>query len=551
VWSHAVRLDERPGTTVPIGRPIPNSVGVVLGGADQLVPVGVPGELVLGGAGIAAGYLGRPELTERSFVHLPHLGDSDRRWYRTGDLVRWTPGGDLEFLGRTDGQVKIRGHRVELGDVDAALADHDSVRGAATIVVSTDGAGRQRLIACYESNDPVDESAWRSALADRLPDYMLPSALVRLESMPQTATGKIDRRALERLAVEREDTGPVRSRGPADDLERTLITIWSGVLGRDGIGVHDDFFDLGGNSLDAMRLFARIEQTTGREMLLSTLFEAPTIAEFAVLVQQDPLAPENPSLVPIKASGFKRPFYYVAPYEVSVLELGKIGRHFDRDRPFLGLQPLGLQADEPVHTTIEEMAEHYVDAIKSHQPQGPYLIGGHCDGAWVAHEMAIRLVERGETVSQVAMTDVPPAERSMPVEHRTRRFVDRLRYYAADGRLFHAIRWQVKLRLDKLVLLRFGSAASRRVRAVRLAHEAAFDRYEFRHDHRAPIHLIRSSELAVLMDQIEWYDDLGDDEHELVVTDIASTHARLLREPETVELARVLGEGLDAVDASA
>ncbi len=512
------------------------------------MPVGVPGELVIGGNGVAEGYLGRPDLTSPHFVQLEAYSDIAPRWYRTGDLVQWNAAGEVEFVGRIDHQIKVRGYRVELPEIDVAILDSTGASAAATVVIGEPDGVRQQLVGCYVAAETCDERELRTNLSERLPSYMIPGSFVRLDAMPATTTGKVDRAALEQIASEHAGRIATACRPPTSELERTLISIWSTVLGRDDVSVDDDFFDLGGNSLDAMRLFARIERVIGRELLLSTLFEAPTIAQFAMFVERETPTPDNTCLVPIKPSGFKRPFFYVAPYEVSVLELGKIGRHFDRDRPFFGLQPAGLLDGETVHRTIPAMAEHYLDAIKSLQPRGPFLIGGHCDGAWVAHEIARQLADRGEEVRYLGMVDLPPPHDQRPSANSPRRIIDRMRYYAHDGRLVPAVRWQLKLRLEKWFLLRVGSAASRRVRDVRIAHEQAFARYRFEHDGRSPVHLIRSTELAVLMNQMPWYDELSDQGRDVVVTDISSTHARLLSEPETIEVATAMGRRLDEVD---
>ena len=548
VWSHAVRIDDIDvAGRVPIGTPIPNSYCRVLDRFDHLAPIGVPGELVLGGPGIAAGYLGRPDLTATSFVTLPdRLGVApNEAHYRTGDLVRWRDDGRLEFLGRRDGQVKLRGHRIELDEVERALVAEDRVREAAARVVDApDGdPARRRLVAWFTADDALDEQEWKAALGRRLPNYMLPATYVRVDEMPRTATGKIDRNGLTPPTV---DASTVQPTEPGDEFEEMLHDIWLDVLGQDRIGVHDDFFDLGGNSLDAMRLFARITRATGRELPLSSLFEAPTVAGLAALLRDPPRVPTNSALVPIKPDGDKQAFFYVAPYQVSVLELGRIGKYFDPDRPFFGIQPSGLEAGEVVHRTVEEIAAHCIDAIKAYQPNGPYLIGGHCDGSWVAHEMAIQLADRGERVDYLALTDLSPPAQEQPRLGTFRRILDRVNYYRRDGRLRHALAWKLKERAENMFLLRFGGSAARRVREVRLAHRDAFDRYEIRHDPRTPVHLIRSTELASLMDEISWYEGLGAGGNEVVVTDIASTHARLLLEPETAELAEVLGRALDA-----
>jgi amino acid adenylation domain-containing protein len=556
VWSHAhLVATDRDRSVVPIGRPIPNSTSVVLDHLGHPSPVGIPGELVLGGPGVSPGYLHRPDLTDKVFVTLDGIdvGTGGARHYRTGDLVRWRDDGSLDFVGRIDQQVKIRGYRIELTEVDDALADHADVVAAATVVAEPDGDGtRRHLVACYSVSAEVtdfDEVAYRAALTKQLPSYMQPATYLRVDEMPLTNTGKIDRNALAVRVADNVRRTPAMPTAELDGLEGVLQTIWADVLGHRHIGVDDDFFDLGGNSIDAMRLFARIEKATGRDLPLSSLFDAPTISGFAALLRTPELTVENSVLVPIKATGFKRPFYYVGPYEISVLELAKISRYFDPDRPFFGLQPSGLHAGEEIDQSVEAMASRYIDAIKQHQPRGPYLIGGHCDGCWIAHEMGVQLADRGEAVAYVGLVDLSPPPESMPATvNRPRRILDRIRYYRSDGRLWNAITWQLKLKYENHVLLRFGPPASRRVREVREAHAAAFGDYTISHDRRFPAHLIRSTELAVLMDEIPWYDDFESPDRVATVTDIRSTHARLLLEPETRELAATLAAGLDAAE---
>lgn len=554
VWSHVHRVSSTDDTsTVPIGRPIPNSTCRVVDHLGQLAPIGLPGELWLGGPGVCNGYLHRDDLTSRSFVSdMSADGELRERFYRTGDLVRWRTDGRLDFIGRIDHQVKIRGFRVELAEVDDALLDHPDVTAASTLLVD-DSAGqgqRSRLVACFTATPDLVEAAWRGALTDRLPSYMVPASFVRLDTMPTTSTGKVDRVALLNQIVEEHARHDDEAALPLGPLEQTLHTIWAGVLGRDDLGVDDDFFDVGGNSIDAMKLFARIEKATGREVPLSALFDTPTIRGLANILAQPPEVHQNSSIVAVKPSGFKRGYFYVGPYEISVLELAKISKYFDEDRPFYGLQPSGLQEGEIIHHTVEEMAAHYIDAMKQQQPRGPYLIGGHCDGCWVAHEMAVQLADSGESVAYLGLIDLSPPPEDLPTTGRLKGIIERIRYYSSDGRLINAVRWQLKGKLENEVLLRFGSAASRRVRAVRRAHLEAFGRYQIQHDHRTPVHLIRSSELAGMMDEIRWYDGLEGGGNSVVVTDIQSTHARLLLEPETKELADVMAAGLTRTESA-
>lgn len=547
VWSHVCRLDDLDiSQGVPIGRPIANASCVVLDQFDLPTPVGVPGELFISGPGVTPGYLGRDDLTDAAFVDLD-VPAASGRFYRTGDLCAWRADGMLDFVGRADGQVKVRGFRIELEEIETQLLALSAVRSAAVRVVDAEDGDpmRRRIVAWYTSSEPITDAALISALDEQLPKYMIPTSLVELAEMPLTSTGKIDRGT---LPVPTPDTGRSAGSGdPSDEIETTLLEIWRKVLGRDDIGVHDDFFELGGNSLDAMRLFARIQRRTGRDLLLSSLFEAPTVAGLAAGIRQPAAERAGSAIVAIKADGFKRPFYYVGPHQVSVLELDKIAKYFDPDRPFFGLQTSGLQAGEDVLESIEEIAAYFVAAIKDHQPHGPYLIGGHCDGSWTALEMARQFADRGDRVDYLGLADLPPPHADAGSLKRFERFVDRVRYYRQDGRLWNAVSWQIEQRLKKNVLLRFGGAAARRERAVRLGHEVAFEHYDPAVDLRTPIHLVRSTEMAVLMDEVQWYSDFAD---VMTNTDIRSTHARLLMEPETEELAAVFGAAMDAVDAS-
>ena len=288
IWSHVCAVTGPvDGATVPIGRPIPGSTCQVVDRFGHLAPVGLPGELLVGGEGVAAGYLNQPELTARSFaVPEPgHEAGNPGRYYRTGDMVRWREDGQLDFLGRMDRQVKLRGHRVELDEVEAALSGHPGVRAVAAVVTEGAPRGRDRLAACYCAEGDVDEQAWRRLLAERLPSYMLPSMFARLDELPRTPNGKVDRGALSALLA--ASAGTERpGRDPVDDVERSLLDAVSELLGVERPGVDQSFFDLGGTSLDAMRLFAFIEREFGCNLLLSTLVAAPTMAELADSVRR-------------------------------------------------------------------------------------------------------------------------------------------------------------------------------------------------------------------------------------------------------------------------
>ena len=287
---HPVVEPDGLGSTVPLGRPIANSWVHVLDRGSAPVPMGVTGELSIGGDGLAWGYLGRPDLTAERFVPDPFGRGLGERLYRTGDLVRWRPGGRLEFLGRIDGQVKIRGFRVEPGEVEAALALHPQVRDAVVLVRGE--VGRDRRLVAYvvatEEAAPGEPrgGALAAHLRARLPAYMVPSAFVLLPALPLTANGKVDRGALAGIEPERSALGEPRSdiaaaSAPRDETEALLAGIWAEVLGLDRVGIDDDFFELGGHSLLATRVVSRVRQVFGADLPLSSLFERPTVAALA------------------------------------------------------------------------------------------------------------------------------------------------------------------------------------------------------------------------------------------------------------------------------
>jgi acyl-coenzyme A synthetase/AMP-(fatty) acid ligase/acyl carrier protein len=280
---HRIEAVPEGATSIPIGRPIANTKVHVLDQSMNPVPVGVPGEIHVGGPGLATGYLARPELTKERFVPDPFSTDPGARLYKTGDLGRYLPSGDVEFLARIDSQVKIRGFRVELGEVEAALAEHPRVREAVVTVVRT--AGDKRLVAYVVGGVALGEL--RRFVSERVPYYMVPSDYVELDALPLNANGKVDRRALP--APDPARRGPAGEHvAPRSETERKLAAIWEGLLGVTEAGVHDGFFELGGHSLLATQMVSRIRDTFGVEVELRAVFEAPTIARLAPRVEAAP-----------------------------------------------------------------------------------------------------------------------------------------------------------------------------------------------------------------------------------------------------------------------
>ncbi|MFL6291049.1 MAG: amino acid adenylation domain-containing protein [Thermoanaerobaculia bacterium] len=401
-----------------IGRPLPNVRVHGVAASGNLAPLGVPGELRIGGAGLARGYLGRPDLTAERFVPDPFSGDSGARLYRSGDLVRQLPDGSLDFLGRLDNQVKVRGYRIELGEIEAALSALPGVREAVVVVKPdrSDASDRSvgspadlRLVA-YVTGE-VDTAALRQALRDKLPDFMLPSAIVALPALPLTPSGKVDRKALPE-----PDSGPAPGFvAPRTAVEEVLAEIWAELLGIAQIGVHDNFFERGGHSLLAVLLMARIEKRLGKTLPLAALFSAPTLEALAALAETSGGHPAGRkgrgSLVAIKPATNRdtdqAPFFCVHPIGGNVLCYLDLARHLAPDQPFYALQ---TPDDRPHAKSVEEMAARYLAEVRRVQPQGPYRLGGWSMGGLIAFEMARQLAAEGQETELLALIDALPPE---------------------------------------------------------------------------------------------------------------------------------------------
>ena len=399
---HEVDQVEKAARSVPIGRPIANTEVYLLDGGVEPAPPGVTGEIYLGGDGLARGYLGRPDHTAERFVPHP-FREGGGRLYRTGDLGRRDADGSIGFLGRVDWQVKLRGYRIELKEIEAVLSEHRSVKQC--IVVAGDDQGRgKRLLAYVVGEAEVTAMLLKRHLRERLPEYMAPEAILVLEEMPLTANGKIDRRRLPAPADARQSMeGSLVY--PRDLLEFKLLQVWESVLGVHPIGVKDNFFDLGGHSLLALRLMAGIRSAVGRELPLSALFQGGTIESMAAILRRDASSISWSCLVELQASGSRSPLFLVHPAGGNVLCFSDLARRLGSDRPVYGLQTPGLHGERPLYARIEDMAAHYIEAIRTVQPEGPYLLGGWSLGGIIAYEMAQQLIAQDQRIGHLLMLD--------------------------------------------------------------------------------------------------------------------------------------------------
>ncbi|NEQ41889.1 MAG: AMP-binding protein, partial [Okeania sp. SIO3I5] len=388
--------------SVPIGRPISNTKVYVLDNYLQPVPVGIPGELYIGGDGLARGYLNRSELTAEKFIPNPFGVGS---LYKTGDVVRYSPDGNIEYLGRIDNQVKIRGFRIELGEIEAVLNTNSQVKQA-VVTVREDIPNNKSIVAYVVSNnESLNSNLLKEELKQKLPEYMVPSAIVFLEKFPLTANGKIDKKILP--APEVDLTQESQLILPRDIIEIKLAQIWSKLLNINPIGVTNNFFNLGGDSLLAVHLMSQIQQQFQRNLPLATLFSSPTIEQLADILRSE----ENPlpwsALVKIKG-GLLPPLFCIHPAGGTVFCYQDIASYLSSEQPVYGLQSFGLSLESTHHTSIEQMAAHYIQEIQTVQPHGPYFLSGWSLGGLVAFEIAQQLQSRGEQIALLILIDSAP-----------------------------------------------------------------------------------------------------------------------------------------------
>ena len=407
-WHQVFDVPEN-AVTVPIGSPLSNKRLYVLDRRLRPVPVCVPGELHIGGDGLARGYLNRPQLTSEKFIPDPFSTGPGARLYKTGDLVRYLPDGNIEFLGRLDNQVKLRGYRIECGEIEAVLGQYPDVKES--VVAQKELQGDKRLAAYIVLKQDAEATAreLRDYLRERLPDFMVPSAFVFLEALPLTSNGKVDRKALS--APEAMQNRCEADDGPNDALELQLAKIWAKVLGISSVGVRDNFFDAGGHSLLAVRLLAEIKKATGRELSIAAFFQSPTIIQMAEILRREGCTVHWKSLAPLQPNGLKKPFFWIyAESTYSYLQ-----KFFGSDQPLYGIMS---QLHDGKPEGYEKIVSQYLSEIRMIQPEGPYYIGGYCFGGLLALEIARRLSKAGMEVSFMFLVDPPVA--CLPATHWVR-----------------------------------------------------------------------------------------------------------------------------------
>ena len=404
-----IQLEDPMPARLSIGRPIQETEVLILDENLQPVPTGEVGELVMTGEGVARGYLNKPEVTERSFVQVIDATGKKVRGYRSGDLGRFNADGTLDFQGRKDDQVKISGFRIELGEIQNLLQSHPEVAGAEVVVVENEGRKRIQAFVVRRPGMNVDERALRSFLNEKIPGNWLPSSIRIIPNLPMTPNGKVNRRALlESLASEARTHDSGQEDEPEDYLEKAIWNIWRDILPGTSVKRRDRFADLGGDSLSALTMMARVEKMLGRTIGLRPLLEGGTIMDLAKAARETgPVSPPPQMICTQAGSPNKPPFFFNhGDYVFGGLYCQRMAHRIGDDQPFYALAPHGTFGGE-VPSTFEEIAAQYVKMIRSVQPHGPYHLGGFCNGALATYEVAQQLIRAGESVSALVLLDPP------------------------------------------------------------------------------------------------------------------------------------------------
>ena len=551
---------------MPIGRPISNTTVYVLDAFLQPVPIGVTGELYIGGDGVAEGYLNLPEQTAERFIPDPFATSSScspARLYRTGDLGYWQPDGTLMFQGRNDFQVKLRGFRIELGEIEAALLTCPGIQHA-IVVAQGDDASDKRLIAYYTSHDApsVTPEALHHHLSQQLPDYMVPSAWVPLTAIPLTANGKVDRQALPTPAAALHRQAAFEA--AHTDMEQRLAALWQQLLHVDRVGRHDDFFALGGHSLMAVR-FVNEAQQQGITIPLSMLFSSSRLSELAAQLDAPVEQTRPDDTVTFRQSGRERPLFLVPEASGELFYGPLLASCIDPDIPVHGLP--AADRCQPAFRTIEGAAARFAAIIRKIQPEGPYRLLGWSFGGIIAYEVAAQLMGQDQTVEFVGMLDTRLPDRAdgrvapmdelfaLPDEEQRRDYLikgdleallttDALRDQAATLALTLPL-WKVHYTLGQsLGMLPAGWSAE--YYHGWLTHRLALlsAEYDVPHLPLAIDLFVAADEPELAEEGLGWHRVLP--AAQVTCTSVPGTHARMVSEPHVHALGRAISSALNA-----
>jgi amino acid adenylation domain-containing protein len=545
------RPDDPEPAVLPIGRARGDRKLYVVDRYGNPAPVGVPGELQIGGTMLARGYHRRADLTASRFIPNPFSDEPEARLYRTGDLVRYLEDGNLEFLGRIDDQVKIRGFRIELGEIESWLCKHDSV-AEAMVLARRASSGDNRLVAyvtaAAEAPTPIE---LRNFLKNRLPEYMVPQHIVVLDKWPLMPNGKVDRKALPEPAEEQRDQNV---KGPESPLELQLQLLFERVLKTAPIGVDASFFELGGDSLQALELLVEIEKATGKQLPLGTLYQSSTVETLAREIHTRAADRPWSSLVPMQTTGKRPPLFLLHTTPGDILGYGNLVYRLAPDQPCYGFQSLGLKEAHLSHNSVEQMARYYVELLRQFQPRGPYYLGGWCYGGIVAVEMARLLEQQGEKIGLLALLETV----AMPARWTNfRYYLHRLRCFSrmSPDRWFNYFRSKARYTRESRLAnkMRFRQADSspdgeiRDPRLQKLEHVyntnlAALKNYRTQpFNGRVTLFNASEKDTALIPDPQYGWVGLA---REIEVHEVPGNHDTMLTEPNVTALAQQLNECL-------
>ena len=496
-------LPSLPAGDVPLGKPVHNVRAYLLDDQRQPVSLGETGELYVGGVGVGRGYLGQPEMTNKHFISDPFSGTPGDRLYKTGDLVRFRLDGNLEFVGRVDQQIKLRGIRVEPGEIEAVVLQHPSMQSV--VIVGQPAGPTPDYLAAYvvfHADQTLSASELRSWLGERLPDFMIPAIFVSLDSLPLTPNGKVDRRALP-IPDFSQTSSNHQHIEPKDELELRLVKLWERLLQRHPISIDDNFFELGGHSLLAVRMITQLEKEFGKPLSLALLFHAPTIEKMAEVLRDQGWQPRWSSLVPIQTGGSRPPLFCVHA-DGGAFFYTNFTAHLSPDQPLFGIQARGLDGKEAPFTNVKEMAQQYIREIRSVQPKGPYIISGFSMGGVVVYEMAQQLLLNGEPPGLVIFLDAPSPNYPEMLENHNKSVSNKLKKFfdlSATEKLERLItrtskRWrelhdEILSRL--YLLIRRPLPPALRIHVVRKTNQRIADMYQPL-PYSGPVTVLRASE---------------------------------------------------------
>lgn len=549
---------------VPIGRPLENVQLYILDEEMQPVPIGFPGELYVGGTSISKGYLNRPELTAHKFIHNPFTDQPDGRLWKSGDIGRYLRDGVIEFIGRIDNQIKIRGIRIETSGIEIVINQHPDIKESLVIGKKPDAVevahqhySDLRLLAYVvpHSGNQISHTELRSSLQQKLPDHCIPSAFISLDTFPLNPNGKIERNALPEPDFSQRGI-QIGFFAPKSELEKQLAAIWEDIFHINPISVHDNFYDLGGDSFMAMELFAKIEHNLGKRLPISLLIQSQTISQLALSLDIGDQAASWTSLVPIQPEGEGPPIFLVHA-DGGIMFYQAFVKYFPPSQRIYGLQATGLDGTTQPLDSIEKMAAHYLKEIKSVQPQGPYNLGSYSLGTLIILEMGQQLIRSGDEVGLLANIDADaPGYPNLPAAHNTMKYKftahlftlrdydlpHKLRYIR--NRVWHRIRENLTSIFSWLyVKVNFPMPYPIRYYFVRKIIYQAIDQYKLG-KYPGKMTLFRATKQPLVPDPdptLGWEKLVSG---ELEICDVEGTHNSMVHEPYLGELVKKINERL-------